>query len=206
VTTVGDIGAFCRSALGRSKLVGVERVLWEVHTATESSRHSDKSDYSADKKAQDCKDAVDGALAEKISPDEKVSYAPDKTIRLGDAKQICQALADVGAQIDAAHRAKRNAQAAPFRKLLSGDKLRLFDDRGFADVWVIGRGGKRLDNPQALAKADLWFEVWVSNQTADGWTEWRITRYQFNGMKLIKGPTEKTGRVKGTYPQNSVFK
>jgi hypothetical protein len=154
-----------------------------------------------------CHELVELARATGIADDVEIDLGSDRKVKLGEAEdKICKPAGVRVQEVFDAVKKKKDDELAPWRSKLSGDKLRIFDDRNLGAVWVRGKGGDRLDTPEKLASAKLWFEVWASNQTADGYTDWRLVRYQFDGMKLTKGPTEKTGRVKGTYPPTGVFK
>jgi hypothetical protein len=216
VTTVGDIAAFCRSASVRPKLVVLEQFLqrlvdWEMidvnakdHVARAESMVND---------AKTCREQIEAARAAGASNDAELTLAKtgkdfvvrEFKVKLGEVEaQICVPAAKRGQEALDAARKRFEAERAPYRKLLSGDKLRIYDASG--KITFVGRGGGWLHDPAALAKSDVWFEVGLGLTPVDGWTDWTVRRYQFKGMKLIKGPTTKTGRVRGNWPQESAFK
>ena len=122
---------------------------------------------------------------------------------------LCQPLLKAaGARVDALQAAK-DAQEAPYLKVLSGDKAKIFVTLGVPYIvgctgrctgWY-GRKMKRLKTPADFKKSDVWLH-WVTYRDRSPVT-WEVQGWVFKGMKHI-GAYSKTGI--GEDPPASAFK
>jgi tetratricopeptide (TPR) repeat protein len=151
-----------------------------------------------------CNEAVDKALSTGISKKTNIELNTGDSVTLGTAKKdVCARLSaaidSAQAEIDARVEAARQAELAPYKKALKGDKLRLLDEYNLFRIYIYGKGGETLSTPKELAKAKLWFIVSTSNHD----TKWTMRRYQFSGHKLEK---ESTKHGPGAWPKPKHFK
>lgn len=87
--------------------------------------------------------------------------------------------------------AEREAKLAPFRAVLNGDKLSIFNSRFTGKRGVYGIGGKLLRTPAEYASSPVWCE-W-SEDTNRIVKSWDVACWQFKGMTKVGGPTTKSG-------------
>jgi len=137
-----------------------------------------------------CNEQVAAALAAGVSPATKLVYTGQI---LGSAKvDVCDALTKAQeaakGQQEAAAKAARDGQLAPYKKLMGGDKLKLIDqyDMFSDDFELYGRGGYVIHTPAELKKAKLWFMQMENDTDSHGRPRWHLRRYQFRGDKLVK--------------------
>ncbi len=139
---------------------------------------------------KNCNEKVAAALAAGVPAAIKLAYTGQT---LGTAKvNVCDALtraqqAAKGKQ-EAAAKAARDGQLAPYKKLMGGDKLKLIDqyDMFSDDFELYGRGGYVIHTPAELKKAKLWFMQLENDTDSHGHPRWHLRRYQFRGDKLVK--------------------
>jgi hypothetical protein len=104
-------------------------------------------------------------------------------------KDFAQMTAQGRQNLDAV-KAADAAKRAPFAKVLSGDKLRIFDEEFGVSIVNVGRNGKVLYTPAEYAAADLWARTGSRSDTVP--PQWSVTIYRFNGTKLVS-QERKTG-------------
>jgi len=138
-----------------------------------------------------CNEQVAAALAASVPASTKLVYTPEHT--LGTAKvDVCDALSkakeEAKGKQEAAVKAARDGQLAPYKKLMGGDKLKLIDqyDMFSDDFELYGRGGYVIHTPAELKKAKVWFMQLENDTDSHGRTRWHLRRWQFRGDKLVK--------------------
>ena len=129
-------------------------------------------------------------------------------VTLANARQqICEPLLASMQTIQTALKGQKKAKLAkrlaPYRKVLKGDKRRIFE-HGFTmlDLTVWGKKRVRLKTPKQFARATLWFQV-LNHRDKLGRAMWKLRRHAFRGNRL-KATTEKVGR--GYTPPTSAFR
>lgn len=150
-----------------------------------------------------CTQVYDAAITAGVQPTERV---PQRRIRIGrdlvmwsgtlgelKAKHCDAPMADVQAEI-----AKR---AAPYRKVLKNDKLKLALGYDVTAVYVLP-GGDRSMNPKKLAAARVWFDTTSapSNEhqyCADGRRRTLVRKYEFDREHVLvkTTPSETCGEA-----------
>lgn len=107
-------------------------------------------------------------------------------------QQVCKAsLAGMGA-LKQADDAKTAALYAPYLKVLSGDRARLFRSEGMlGNTYYYGAGKKRLVTPTDFKAASTWY--WYSYDHASIPQTWRVSGYKFKGDTQA-GTYSKSGR------------
>ena len=95
-----------------------------------------------------------------------------------------------------------NAKWEPFTKLLSGDRLRFFNQTYRGGSNVFGRGGQYLDTPAEFASAPVMCtRTWGHSGIFE---TWRVDCYSFRGDRRISGPRSQSGL--GTNTPSSAYR
>ena len=127
-------------------------------------------------RARDCQAAMEAAGAE------AAQRAP------------CQALAAEAERRLAAFAAAAAHRAAPFRRVLAGDKLAVFDAERLAEREVWGPGcSARLRTPADFKAAPVWNEVDLEDDWRTKEQVWSVWQWTFSGMKRLTGPSVREG-------------
>jgi len=109
---------------------------------------------------------------------------------LSEAREMCVYVRDASTKQNKADVAAEEAQYEPFRKLLSGDKLRLFNER-LKGYELYGAGGRVLRSPEAVRDSPLWC---TSGVNRDGIVPvWSVDCWHFQGMAKVGTVTTRTG-------------
>lgn len=140
----------------------------------------------------ECRIVVAFALDD-IGPEEKLRVG-DRLIELGQAKEsLCADLERRGERLWRAVERVDSRRLAPFRALLRGDRLRLFDDERLGLNTVYGKGCRRLlRTPRDFSRSPVW--VVVDSHNPLGKLRYEVTVYRFRGMKLVGEPTTREGK------------
>lgn len=94
-----------------------------------------------------------------------------------------------------------NAKWEPFTKLLTGDRLKFFNDSYRGGSNVFGRGGQYLDTPEEFDTAPVMCtRTWGHNGIFE---TWRTDCYTFRGDRQISGPRSRSGI--GTHTPPSAY-
>ena len=84
-----------------------------------------------------------------------------------------------------------NAKWAPFTKLLSGDRLKFFNESYRGGTNVFGRGGQYLDTPEEFDTAPVMCtRTWGRNGIYE---TWRVDCWSFSGDRQVSGPRSRSG-------------
>jgi hypothetical protein len=97
--------------------------------------------------------------------------------------------------------AAEEAQYEPFRKLLSGDKLRIYNDR-LKRYKVYGAGGKVLRTPEDYRDSSLWCSTGVDREGIV--PIWSVDCWHFQGMSKVGSVTSRSGE--GDEAPSSAFR
>jgi hypothetical protein len=134
---------------------------------------------------KNCLQAYDEIVKAGVSPTERV---PDDVIKgvpwSGSIEGLRKKWCDAGFSTA---NAKTAASEAPYRKVLTSDKLKV----ALTYQEVILPGGARTTDPSKMAAASVWFEDFSpSNVCTDGRTIHNLRRYQFGSDQRIVKTTE----------------
>jgi hypothetical protein len=134
---------------------------------------------------KNCIQAYDEIVKTGISPSERV---PDDVIGgtpwSGSIEELRTKWCDSGFS---KANAKTAASEAPYRKVLTNDKLKV----ALTYQEVILPGGARTTDPQRMATASVWFEDFSPSRACnDGRQVHNLRRYQFGGDQRIVKTTE----------------
>lgn len=140
--------------------------------------------------AQSCSDSVKGALAAGLPPSTELALANGK-LPLGEAEaRACKPLADAIARQQELFEAREEAERAPFKKLLRGDKLKLVLDKYLWKYGAYVKGCRQIDDAAAFARASTWYEIMLDESGLQ--PRWITRALIFKGDKLV-GEKTRTG-------------
>ena len=103
---------------------------------------------------------------------------------------MCVYVRDTAQKIVDKGKAAEDAQYEPFRKLLSGDKLRVYNDR-LKIYNVYGAGGKVLRTPEDYRDSALWCTTGVDRGGI--LPVWSVDCWRFRAMTMIGSVVSRTG-------------
>jgi hypothetical protein len=200
---LGEVEARCKTLLPQVRVLPVAWALSEVLATKQRMETLDKPDPDfvvLARLARDrCTAAADAALAKEVPASQPVK-TDTVELTLGEVKEKgCDAVLGAMKQTQDAVTAAKDAEFAPYRKALKGDKLKLFMDRNMIHFRVYGPGGRELATPAALARADVWFEG-INTRTR---LHWAMKRFQFKNGKLVS-ETRVTGS--GPMPPSKAYR
>ena len=149
---------------------------------------------------QTCINKIDEALAKGLAASTVVeTHKGNMTI--SEAREMCVSARDAGQKVFGDLTAAEEAQYEPFRKVLSGDKLRIYNDR-LKKYKLYGAGGRVLKTPEDYRDAALWCTTGVDR---DGIVPiWSVDCWHFKGMAMVGSVTSKTGE--GDEAPSSAFR
>ena len=176
--------------INKLEQTGLRTKIWVDDVGTKGKMSYDQLEVASD----------DGAKLEKLVGDaQKIGFPDDYKINLNkndytlvDLKEMGHYVSTAGGQLKKDIEAQRAAKDAPFLKVLTGDKLRVFKDEfgGQGGMWAAyGSGGKPLTTPETLASASVWYTYGNSSGIID---TYHVTGWRFNGDKLA-GRTSRSG-------------
>jgi hypothetical protein len=133
-----------------------------------------------------CKRGIDDARANYGAQDDLILDLPKlDPMTLTELEAFCDAyvakVAEIKQEVTDRRQAALEAELAPYRTALQGDKLRIFLDREMQDKRIRTRGGRVIDSPREFANAPLWCETLGD---AHGRARWTVRCFQFNGNRL----------------------
>ena len=136
-----------------------------------------------------CIDKIDEALSKGLAESTVVETNKGK-MTISEARQMCVSVRDAGQKVFGDLTAAEEAQYEPFRKILSGDKLSLYNDR-LKSYKLYGAGGKVLKTPEAYRDSPLWCTTGVDR---DGVVPvWSVDCWHFKGMTRVGSVESRTG-------------
>jgi hypothetical protein len=111
-------------------------------------------------------------------------------VTVGEARSMCVAVRDKGQKFFGELTEKEEAVFRPFRKALTGDKLRIYNDR-LKSYKLYGVGGKVLRTAAEYRDSALWCTTGVDR---DGLVPiWAVDCWHFKGMAMVGSVTSRTG-------------
>jgi len=147
-----------------------------------------------------CIEKVDQALGGGLAQSTEVDTDKGK-LTIAEAREMCVKVRDKGQKFFGALTAEEEAQYEPFRKVLSDDKLRIYNDR-LKKYKLYGAGGRVLKTPADYRDSALWCTTGVDR---DGVVPvWSVDCWHFKGMAMVGSVTSKTGE--GDEAPSSAFR
>src|SRR5450759_4710414 len=136
-----------------------------------------------------CIDKIDEALSKGLAASTVVE-TPKGKLTISEAREMCVSVRDAGQKVFGDLTAAEEAQYEPFRKVLSGDKLSLYNDR-LKKYKLYGAGGKVLKTPEDYRESPLWCTTGVDR---DGVVPvWSVDCWHFKGMTKSGSVESRTG-------------
>lgn len=147
-----------------------------------------------------CIDKIDEALSKGLAASTMVeTHKGNMTI--GEAREMCVAVRAAGQKVFGDLTEAEEAQYEPFRKVLTGDKLGLYNDR-LKKYKLYGVGGKVLKTPEDYRNSPLWCTTGVDR---DGIVPvWSVDCWHFKGMTKEGSVVTRTGN--GDEAPSSAFR
>ena len=112
------------------------------------------------------------------------------TMTISQAREMCVAVRDAGQKVFGDLTAAEEAQYEPFRKILSGDKLSIYNER-LKKYKLYGAGGKVLKTPEDYRDSPLWCTTGVDREGLV--PEWSVDCWHFKGMTKVGSVTSSSG-------------
>ena len=138
---------------------------------------------------QTCIDKIDEALSKGLAASTVVeTHKGDMTI--SEAREMCVSARDAGQKVFGDLTAAEEAQYEPFRKVLSGDKLSIYNER-LKKYKLYGAGGKVLKTPADYRESALWCTTGVDREGI--LPVWSVDCWRFKGMTKVGSVESRTG-------------
>ena len=195
-----SIAALLGAALTVTAVVMAQKITKELDEAIkeasnfadwtpESSMYPKEDGKLALEKGKTCIEKVDEALAKGLAGSTVVETYKDK-MTITEARAMCIKVRDAGQKVFGDLTAAEEAQYEPFRKVLSGDKLNLYNDR-LKKYKLYGAGGKVLKTPEAYRDSPLWCTTGVDREGIV--PVWSVDCWHFKGMAKVGSVESRTG-------------
>lgn len=149
--------------------------------------------------ANDCIRSIDKALKNGNAGSTQIELIGDNKMTLSEAREMCVYVRDSATKQVKKDVAAEEALYEPFRKLLSGDKLYVYNEWKNRKIYTTG--GRLLRTPESYRDATVWCSVGVNR---DGIVPvWDMDCWRFRGMTQLGGVIHKNGT--GDEPPTSAF-
>ncbi|HEY3025462.1 MAG TPA: hypothetical protein VGJ55_04835 [Pyrinomonadaceae bacterium] len=136
-----------------------------------------------------CIEKIDEALSRGLAASTVVeTHKGNMTI--SEAREMCVAVRDAGQKVFGDLTEAEEAQYEPFRKVLGGDKLNLYNDR-LKKYKLYGAGGRVLKTPEQYRDSALWCTTGVDREGI--LPVWSVDCWHFKGMTKVGSVEERTG-------------
>jgi hypothetical protein len=147
-----------------------------------------------------CIDKIDEALSKGLAASTVVE-TQNRKMTISEAREMCVKVRDAGQKVFGDLTATEEAQYEPFRKVLSGDKLSLYNER-LKKYKLYGAGGKVLKTPEAYRDSPLWCTTGVDREGIV--PVWSVDCWHFKGMKMVGSVESRTSE--GDEAPSSAFR
>jgi len=136
-----------------------------------------------------CIEKIDEALTQGLAQSTVVeTHKGNMTI--AEAREMCVKVRDAGQKVFGDLTAAEQAEYEPFRKVLSGDKLNIYNDR-LKKYKLYGAGGKVLKNAEDYRDSALWCTTGVDREGI--LPVWSVDCWHFKGMAKVGSVESRTG-------------
>jgi len=136
-----------------------------------------------------CIDRIDEALSKGLASSTVVETNKGK-MTISEAREMCVSVRDAGQKVFGDLTAEEEAQYEPFRKVLSGDKLSIYNER-LKKYKLYGTGGKVLKTPEAYRDSVLWCTTGVDREGIV--PMWSVDCWHFKGMTKVGSVESRSG-------------
>ena len=151
--------------------------------------------------ANDCIRSIDKALKSGNAGSTQIELIGDNKMTLSEAREMCVYVRDKATGQVNADVAAEEAQYEPFRKLLSGDKLGIYNER-LKKYKLYGAGGRVLNSPADYRDSPLWCTTGVDREGIV--PVWSVDCWHFRGMTMVGSVVTRTGT--GDQAPSSTFR
>src|SRR6266446_1540567 len=138
---------------------------------------------------QMCIDEIDAALSKGLAASTVVE-THNGNMTISEAREMCVSARDAGQRVFGDLTAAEEAQYEPFRKVLSGDKLSIYNER-LKKYKLYGAGGKVLKTPADYRESALWCTTGVDREGI--LPVWSVDCWHFKGMTKVGSVESRTG-------------
>jgi len=181
------------SVLGQKVAKDLDEAISEATTwidwKPEDSMYPKEDGKKALEDGKKCIAKIDEALSKGLAASTVVE-TPKGTMNITEAREMCVKARDAGQKVFGDLTAAEEAQYEPFRKILAGDKLSLYNDR-LKSYKLYGAGGKVLKTPEDYRDSALWCTTGVDR---DGIVPvWSVDCWHFKGMTKVGSLESRTG-------------
>ena len=147
-----------------------------------------------------CIEKIDEALAKGLAASTVVeTHKGNMTI--SEAREMCVAVRAAGQKVFGDLTEAEEAQYEPFRAVLTGDKLNLYNDR-LKKYKLYGAGGKVLKTPEQYRDSALWCTTGVDREGV--LPVWSVDCWHFKGMTKVGSVESRSGT--GDQAPSSAFR
>jgi len=136
-----------------------------------------------------CIAKIDEAIAKGLAESTQVETYKGK-MTVAEAREMCIKVRDAGQKVFGDLTAAEEAQYEPFRQVLSGDKLSLYNNR-LKKYKLYGVGGRVLKTPEAYRDSTLWCTTGVDREGVV--PVWSVDCWHFKGMTKVGSVESRTG-------------
>jgi hypothetical protein len=136
-----------------------------------------------------CLEKIDAAVANGLAASTQVDTNKGN-MTIAQAREICVRVRDAGQRVFGDLTAAEEAQYEPFRQILSGDKLTLYNNR-LKKYKLYGLSGKVLKTPEAYRDSTVWCTTGVDRSGIV--PVWSVDCWHFKGMTKIGSVESRTG-------------
>jgi len=136
-----------------------------------------------------CLEKIDEAVTKGLAESTVVETYKGK-MTISEARAMCVRVRDAGQKVFGDLTAAEEAQYEPFRKVLTGDKLNLYNDR-LKKYKLYGAEGKVLKTPEAYRDSPLWCTTGVNREGIV--PVWSVDCWHFKGMTKAGSVESRTG-------------
>src|SRR5436190_865274 len=136
-----------------------------------------------------CIEKIDEAMSKGLAGSTEVETNKGN-MTITQAREMCVKVRDAGQKVFGDLTAAQEAQYEPFRKILSGDKLSLYNNR-LKNYKLYGAGGKVLKTPEAYRDSPLWCTTGVDREGV--LPVWTVDCWHFKGMTKVGSVESRTG-------------
>jgi len=136
-----------------------------------------------------CIEKIDEAVAKGLADSTAVETYKGK-MTIAEARAMCVKVRDAGQKVFGDLTAAEEAQYEPFRKILTGDKLSLYNDR-LKKYKLYGVGGKVLKTAEDYRDSNVWCTTGVDRSGIV--PVWSVDCWNFKGMTKVGSVETRTG-------------
>jgi len=136
-----------------------------------------------------CIEKIDDAVSKGLADSTVVETYKGK-MTIAEARAMCVKVRDNGQKVFGDLTAAEEAQYEPFRKVLTGDKLTLYNDR-LKKYKLYGMGGRVLKTAEEYRDSNLWCTTGVDRSGIV--PVWSVDCWHFKGMTKVGSVETRTG-------------